>query len=294
MDTPSPLSESLDPSVSDAVSRKDAVDCDPAPNRQPHGEAQQPTHLFFWPSLTGAVLFYTAIPLPVSWPAQFNRVVLLAPGVGLGLGGLLLGGDVALNQMGLPTELTSALVVFGGVLLTGGLHVDGVMDTADGLAVMEPERRLTVMADSRTGAFGAMAAIALFTLKILALASLQGPVRGLALLAAAAWGRWGQQWAIASYPYLKATGKGSLHQQALRHRWDTLPGLGLLVGLTGLAVGSGWVTWPMGLTAMVAGAGAGLGLSAWLAARLGGHTGDTYGAVVEWTEVAVLIALSRF
>ncbi|MEO1591526.1 MAG: adenosylcobinamide-GDP ribazoletransferase, partial [Cyanobacteria bacterium J06632_22] len=246
----------------------------------------------FLAEFNGAILFYTAVPLPIGWPVRFSRVSVFAPLMGLLLGSVLAVVAAGLCQTGLSAGLIGALVVFGGVLLTGGLHVDGVMDAADGLAVMEPERRLAVMADSRAGAFGVMAAIALFTLKILALMALPAGGQAFALLSAMAWGRWGQQWAIASYPYLKATGKGSLHQQALRYRWDALPGLGLLVGLTGVAVGLGWVSWSLALAAVVTGIGAGVGLSGWLASRLGGHTGDTYGAVVEWTEVAVLVVLS--
>ncbi|MEO0540474.1 MAG: adenosylcobinamide-GDP ribazoletransferase [Cyanobacteria bacterium P01_A01_bin.105] len=264
-----------------------------SPTPPPNGP-RSPWHRV-WASVNGAVLFYSALPLPAQWPARFGRVALLAPAMGLGLGGVLAGLDLALGQTGVSVALASALVIFSGVALTGGLHVDGVMDTADGLAVMAPERRLAVMADSRTGAFGVMAAIALLTLKIMALATLLSPAsRGFALVAAAAWGRWGQQWAIAAYPYLKAEGKGRLHQQALPTGWETLPGLGLLLGLTGVAVALGGVPWRWGLAATGVGLGGAMGLSHWLAGRLGGHTGDTYGAVVEWTEAMVLIVLSGF
>jgi len=64
------------------------------------------------------------------------------------------------------------------------------MDSADGLAVQNPQRRLQVMADSATGAFGAMAAIALVLIKTAALTDLDS-YRWLALMAASGWGRWG-------------------------------------------------------------------------------------------------------
>ena len=91
------------------------------------------------------------------------------------------------------------------------------------------------MADSATGAFGAMAAIAILLLKTAALTDI-GSNRGLALVAACGWGRWGQQVAIARYPYLKLTGKGAFHKAAIRSYWDLIPGLLLLIGLSGLQI----------------------------------------------------------
>ena len=245
-----------------------------------------------WADLNGTVLFYTAVPLPGHWPVRFGSVALLAPMVGVALGGLLAAADGLLRQTGLSMALVSALVVFGGALLTGGLHVDGVMDTADGLAVMDPERRLTVMADSRSGAFGVMAAIALFTLKILALLSVPPGARAAALIFAMAWGRWGQQWAIGCYPYLKPRGKGAFHKQAIPSCRQAMPwAIGLSV-LSASGAALEWISWSDGLVAAVVGLGSAGLVAGWLNRKLGGHTGDTYGAVVEWVEVAILVGLA--
>ncbi|PSN14766.1 adenosylcobinamide-GDP ribazoletransferase, partial [filamentous cyanobacterium CCT1] len=96
-------------------------------------------------------MFYTHLPLPPGWQPRFEGIAPLAPVVGLGLGLGLATVDFALGHLGMPPLIRSALVIGLGVWLTGGLHLDGAMDTADGLAVMEPERRLAVMADSRAG-----------------------------------------------------------------------------------------------------------------------------------------------
>ncbi|MEM7062264.1 MAG: adenosylcobinamide-GDP ribazoletransferase [Cyanobacteria bacterium P01_B01_bin.77] len=243
-----------------------------------------------WALLNGAVLFYTRLPLPSQWPVAFGQAARVVPLIGLGLGGLLTGLDVLLG-LALPLPLRSACVVLAGVWLTGGLHMDGAMDTADGLAVQDDQRRLAVMTDSRTGAFGVMVAIAILLLKTTALATiLHG--RWFALISAAAWSRWGQQWAIGSYPYLKPKGKGVFHKQALPSRWHTLPWAVGLLGLTGLVAELGWIAWVQALVSMVWGIGSAWLLAGWLHRRLGGHTGDTYGAVVEWVEVAVLVGIS--
>ncbi|MEM6251882.1 MAG: adenosylcobinamide-GDP ribazoletransferase [Cyanobacteria bacterium P01_D01_bin.156] len=245
----------------------------------------------FWATLNGAVLFYTRVPLPQSWPAEFKNIALIAPLIGIALGVLLCGLDWLFFKLEVPGLLSSALLVLMGVWLTGGLHMDGAMDTADGLAVQDARQRLTVMADSRAGAFGVMIAIAIILLKIFALETIVQH-RWFALTAAAAWGRWGQQWAIGNYPYLKSQGKGAFHKKAVPSFWQTLPAAMGLMGITALMMVLGLLDVRYGLMSLCLGISSSVMLSAWLAHKLGGHTGDTYGAVVEWVEVAMLVGLT--
>lgn len=244
-----------------------------------------------WQRWLGSLTFYTRLPIPQRWSPSFDGIALYAPWVGLLIGGLQVGLDVGLGILGFPIGLRSALVVAAGLLVTGGLHLDGAMDTADGLAVLDPQKRLEVMADSRTGAFGAMAAVWITLLKVLALMSLTHD-RGLALMLSAAWGRWGQLRAIASYPYLKPQGKGAFHRDRIRSPWQGLPSA---LGLLGLCAGYGYC-WPdslrLAIVAAIGGWGLSFAIGAWFNAKLGGQTGDTYGAIVEWTETLLLCLLS--
>jgi adenosylcobinamide-GDP ribazoletransferase len=243
-----------------------------------------------WQNMLGAIAFYTVLPVPQLMAPSFQYVSRLAPVVG-GLIGSLLGLlDTSLHALGMPLFTTSTILVVVWVMLTGGLHLDGAMDAADGLAVMDPHRRLDVMADSRTGAFGVMMALGIIALKISALTDLsQG--RGWALVLAATWGRWGQQMAIACYPYLKAKGKGAFHKQALPTPWLCLPSLAAILGIHLL-----WIITqpiaaaPIGLVFLWGGAIA-LTTGYWFHQKFGGHTGDTYGAVVELTETIVLLGM---
>ena len=215
----------------------------------------------------------------------------LAPTVGLLIGGVLGVFDELSNRVGMPVLTRSALIVVISIGITGGLHLDGAMDTADGLAVQEPQRRLQVMADSATGAFGAMAAIAILVLKTTALTSLDS-YRWLALMAASGWGRWGQQVAIARYPYLKPTGKGAFHKAAIRSYWDLLPGLLLMLSLSGLQILLARDRLAFAIAMALGGSAIAFLTGAWFNYKLGGHTGDTYGAVVEWTEALLLCLLT--
>ena len=213
--------------------------------------------------------------------------------VGIAIGGLLGLADIGLQWLGVPPLTRSTGVVALWVGLTGGLHLDGVMDTADGLAVNNPTRRLAVMTDSATGAFGAIAGIILLLLKTTALTDLDA-YRWLALMLAAGWGRWGQLFAIICYPYLKPDGKGAFHKPATQSSWHLLPPLLLLLGFSSFY----WVANPTrgisGVALLLAGGAIAISVASWFNHRLGGHTGDTYGATVEWTEALLLCFMTAF
>lgn len=236
-------------------------------------------------SFLGSVIFYTRIPLPVSLPVHFQRIARWAPAIGLLLGMALGGIDGLLGQLGMPILTRSAIIIAAWIGITGALHLDGAMDTADGLGVFDREKRLEVMVDSRTGAFGAIAAVIIILLKTTALSEIEGD-RTLSLMAAAGWGRWGQLLAIALYPYAKPTGKGAMHKQNLKPWPDLTLGTGMLLGWSWAVAG----LWG-GILAIAASAIA-LSLGYWLHRRIGGHTGDTYGAIVEITETLLLVIIT--
>ncbi len=252
-----------------------------------------------------SLTFYTALPFFNGLTLAFHRIARFAPIIGLLIGGLLGLLNVGLLQLQMPLPARMALVLVAWIALTGGLHLDGAMDTADGLAVMEPQRRLSVMTDSVTGAFGVMAAIALVLLKYAALLSLPqnfppnvavpmtAPImQAVALMAAAGWGRWGQVLAIARYPYLKPEGKGAFHKREFRSPEDLWWGLLPLLGLSASLWGVFPQHWMLALGMALGGFAIAFSTGDWFNRQLGGHTGDTYGATVEWTEALLLCMLT--
>jgi adenosylcobinamide-GDP ribazoletransferase len=244
-------------------------------------------------SFLGAVVFYTCLPVPERWGLDFERIAGWAPVIGLLLGAVAGLMDTGLQLLGMPVGIRSAAVVALGIALTGGLHLDGAIDTADGLAVTDRLRRLEVMQDSVVGAFGAIAAAIILLLKTSALGEIEVH-RTWALMAAAGWGRWGQVVAIAFYPYLKPTGKGAFHKQAMRLPQDVLGGLVVLLGFSGSILLVSPPQWPLFWAAVGGGSAIALLMGYGFHRQLGGHTGDTYGAVVEWTEVLFLCLLTVF
>lgn len=198
-----------------------------------------------------------------------------------------------LDTIGITHLTSSALIVAMWVAISGGIHLDGAMDTADGLAVTDPARRLSVMRDSATGAFGAIAAVIILLLKTATLSEISLPL-WLVLLSATGWSRWGQVCAVAFYPYLRETGKGSFHREHLRLPQDILLGSIVMLGISlfwSIAVGLSWWQVSEIILGQIAIA---LLTGYWFNLRLGGHTGDTYGAVVEWSEALILCLLTAF
>jgi adenosylcobinamide-GDP ribazoletransferase len=247
--------------------------------------------------LAGAWIFYSVLP---AWPwpqPRFARIARFAPWVGAVLG--LLQGLLWWGLEGrVPLLAQVALVLAAGLLLSGGLHMDGAMDTADGLAA--GERLLEAMDDSRVGASGTQALALLLLLRTAALATL-GAAAPMALVWAALWGRVAPLLAMARFPYLRPGGTAAFH----REHWA---GLAVELRPTALVVALLMVV-PLMLNPGAAGArgiwaGSGLGMAVlvglagllpamvvplWLGRRLGGHSGDSYGACVEWSEALALL-----
>jgi adenosylcobinamide-GDP ribazoletransferase len=239
--------------------------------------------------LGGALVFYTILPLPQHWPLEFVRIARWAPWIGALIGAILTLANRLLSHLPVSDLLRGVLVTTLWIVLTGGLHLDGVMDTADGLAVPDPERRLAVMSDSRTGAYGAMAGMLLILLKAAAIADLSPTAP---LWTIPIWGRWAQWLAIARYPYLKAEGKGAFHRQSLALPQDLWPSLLLFFAVLGIALFH-WTNQTLLFTKIIAiGLGVSWGVAAGFNRRFNGMTGDIYGAITEWTEALILCSFS--
>lgn len=244
-------------------------------------------------SFLSGVIFYTIIPLPSKWTNNWTRIARWCPVVGLLIGLLLALVNILLGLCNVPRLTNNALLVAIWVGITGGLHLDGAMDSADGLSVTDPNRRLEVMKDSATGAFGAIASVIILLLKTVALSDVSLPV-WLVLISAIGWARWGQVCAIAFYPYLREIGKGSFHKKNLRLPQDILLGLFVLLGSSSLWFTVESLSWLQIGTVVVGNMAIALLIGYWFNKQLGGHTGDTYGAVVEWSEALILCWLTMF
>jgi adenosylcobinamide-GDP ribazoletransferase len=231
-----------------------------------------------------AVSFLTIVPAggTASGEAWLSRAAVWFPVVGAmvgaGAAGVVLLADVA----SLPAGVGAALAIVFAIVVTRGLHEDGLADTADGLGVHGTlERRLAAMKDSAVGAHGALAMACALLLAALSLAALDAEHAARALVVAHILSRAAMVAAAAALPNARAAA-------GLGRSLDVAPLTALVaVGVAAAAA--------VALSAAVALAAA---LAALLAALLvqrrafGGRTGDTLGATGKLVEIAALVALS--
>ena len=247
-----------------------------------------------------AVGFLTRIPVatgPVE-ARDLGRAVTWFPAVGAALGAGLVGIQHLLGGVLAPGVLAVVLVA-AHAAVTGGLHLDGVADVFDALGGGrgQRDRMLAIMRDSRIGAHGAAALMLVLAAKVVAVAEVldrsAGRSAGCSAGCSAAWSaawalyaspaaaRWVVVPIVVGFPYARRDGLGkAFHGHA---------GKAQLAGATALAaLAMGWI----GTRAIVPGIGgalAALALAVWLYRKLGGLTGDVYGAAIELAELAFLI-----
>ncbi|MCP5159136.1 MAG: adenosylcobinamide-GDP ribazoletransferase [Gammaproteobacteria bacterium] len=236
-----------------------------------------------------ALQLLTRLPVPAltspPQPQELGRSVLFFPVVGLVIGALLAGLHTALWWA--DPGVLAALVLVVWVLLTGGLHLDGLADTTDAWIGGQGDRHrtLAIMKDPHSGPAAITCVVLVLLSKFAALQMLLAGDAYDVLLLVPVWGRTMIVLLLVTTPYVRPGGLGSPYA-------DELPRLtsALLVGLVAIATvalleGSG------GVLLVVLSIGF-LGLRhAWIT-RLGGVTGDTLGATCELLETLALLALT--
>jgi len=228
----------------------------------------------------------TTLPVraPDDWqPGESGRAAGWYPFVGLALGALV---ATAYSLLGLHFSplVTAALSLTLWVILTGGLHLDGLADCCDGLLhPSNPERRLEIMKDSRMGAFGGIGLFLALILKVTALASLPTDQAVPVILFAASLGRWFI--ILAGFqPLARPGGMGADFSSGLKRSalvWGGLIPLALAIylgiqGILALVIPSLGVLFVLRFTR----------------ARIGGVTGDVFGLIVEAVEILTLVVLT--
>lgn len=230
-----------------------------------------------------ALQFLTRIPIPInaSWTPDTRRWAVRAyPLVGLMIGSVL--ALVALGMHNVPAPITALSVLSVWVALSGGLHMDGVMDIADALGSNQPlARRWEIMKDAQIGSFGILALLFLLAWKgvlLWALLAYQAPLWWLVTLPAL--GRWAGVALLVLTPCAHQKGLAWSWQQSLSGQevaFSLLP-----LALIALLVPSSVLAWLMVIVFVV--------LVRWCIMRLfNGINGDMVGATIEGGELWLLI-----
>ena len=253
--------------------------------------------------------FFTRLPVPkVEFTeARYREAMKLVPLVGLVVGAILAGISLLLFLVQAPTLIRGAALTCVYIFLTGGLHFDGLADTCDGVfSGRTREQSLEIMKDSRIGVFGTLGIVMAALVYFAAMA--EAPFA--ALLVFPLCGRACCLVSASAAPYARQEGMGKA----------AMPGGGILNAWFAYAfiVGAAFLAIPlMMLVRLFAGrleipaavfhegsyafapvvpliaSGAAILVTAFMTVRfrkkLGGVTGDTFGAVIEVSSLAFLL-----
>jgi len=233
-----------------------------------------------------ALQFLTRLPISLNGAPDerdLGRSLLYYPLVGLLLGALL--AALAWAPLGGGDTLRAALLLAVWVFASGGLHLDGLADSADAWVggLGGRERTLMIMKDPNCGPAGVVALVITLLLKFAALQALLAHGAWVPLLLAPLLGRSALPALFLTTPYVRPGGLGDVLARCLPRRtalWvvlAVLAGIPATTGVTGL--------WPLLAALLTFG-----WLRLLMLRRLGGTTGDTAGALVEMVEVAVLVS----
>lgn len=271
-----------------------------------------------------ALQFLTRLKIvnQTEWSVEdFGKSVVAFPYVGLIIG-LILALLYGILSPFIPLVPLMLILVIAEFLITGGLHADGLMDTSDGLfSGRERDRKLEIMKDSRIGSFGVVAFVFVTLLKWQLLTAIPtAEFIPMALIMMPLMSRWSLVLSIRSYPYAREQGMGAAFANlAPKHviTYNTLstffmPIVILLIGVilytllygvysiffiadVGYVVGLGVLVYAtlgifqINIVSMIITYIINRILNHYIFKQLGGTTGDTYGFVVEVTEVLLLL-----
>ncbi|MEE2997992.1 MAG: adenosylcobinamide-GDP ribazoletransferase [Pseudomonadota bacterium] len=236
-----------------------------------------------------SVVFLTRFPAP-GWPEAAERPLAkcmwafpIAGVLVATVGGAIF---VLCNLIELPVFVAALLSIIAMVIATGGLHEDGLSDLADGIwGGTHPEHRLTIMSDSRIGAYGTIALILTIGARTASIAAINDPGLVLGALVATSASSRGMIPLIMAFTHpAKGDGLGASAGTPPASVWGVALLLAVLICL--LAAPTAWLSC---LIAMLLGAA----FIGWFAQRkLGGYTGDVLGASQQLAELLGLAVIA--
>jgi adenosylcobinamide-GDP ribazoletransferase len=234
-----------------------------------------------------ALQFLTIVPLKVkdADAKKMGLSLLYFPAVGLLLGLLLVFLDHILVFLGFQPWAIGIFLVVSLIIVTGGIHLDGLADTVDALAGGgDRERILQIMRDPHIGTMGVLGLISVLLLKIAFLISLDAYVLLVSLPVMCVLSRWSMVFLMFIFPYARQEGKAKVFMQErstgvfISAFIIALLCVVLFMGLKGMFV--------FAVVAVCA-----YGLGNFISRRIGGITGDTIGGISEVLEVITLFCI---
>lgn len=229
--------------------------------------------------------FMTTLPIPLKLKFdenEFARAVIFFPIIGLIIG-LFTAASYYLLSLLEVKLIALALAILLEILLTGGLHLDGLADTFDGIFSYRPkERILEIMRDSRIGTNGTLSLILLLSLKLLLLYSIEDLDFVRLLIILPLLGRTAAVWSIGLFPYARegrGMGAAIVNQSGIKEIIITTI---IAAALISLVYSYHYIILIPALLLFS------IPFSLYVKRKIGGITGDIIGALIELSEVAAI------
>ena len=232
-----------------------------------------------------ALGFLTRIPIPEDSginSSSLSQSIIFFPVVG-GIIGAVAAGIYLILKPFLPGPVLCVLVMAVPLFLSGGIHFDGLLDTCDGIfSGRSRERSLEIMRDSRVGSMGVAAGVLDLLLRYSILVTLPGANIPFLLIGQAVIGRWVIALAVHFFPYARQEGLGQAFSIDKRISSIILSSFFTLIIIMVSNGGYGVLSFlSAGILSLL--------IARWVAGRLGGLTGDVYGALNEVGEILFLL-----
>jgi len=238
-------------------------------------------------NLLAALRFLTIVPIKTKTNTaslSANSLVYF-PVAGFALGIILACIQQLLSYTGLHNLAISAALVVALIILTGGMHLDGLSDTFDGLASWKGrEDILRIMRDPHAGAIGVLSMISVIFLKIAFIASLRPLDSALSLILMTTISRWSMVTAISFFPYAREQGKAKIFMDGKNNKFLILS---TLLTMIIIILSSPFA----GFAAMITSCAAVIVIGKTISLRIGGITGDVLGAINEINEIIILLTI---
>jgi adenosylcobinamide-GDP ribazoletransferase len=233
-----------------------------------------------------ALQFLTILPLNIKNVSgkRLPHAMIFFPVVGIILGFFLVGIQTLFAALNFTTVSINILLVITLSLISGGMHLDGLCDTADALLSRKPRQEmLAIMRDSHIGVMGALSLISILLVKIGLLSSLGAPLKVNALILMCMVSRWAAVLSMFLFPYAREDGKAKVFIEGMDSK--------ILFFSTLITFLSALLIWQLkGILIFLLIGGCVYVSGRFIVRKFGGITGDTLGATIELTETMVLFS----
>ena len=207
------------------------------------------------------------------------------PLVGLLLGLILAGANGLLSFFNFEPYFINVMLVILLIVLTGGIHLDGLADTTDALlSGKDREEMLEIMRDSRIGVMGTLGLISIILLKIALVSALTVSLKTISLILMCVLSRWSLVFAMFLFPYAREDGKAKLFIQGINFKIFILATMLALISIAGTGKLSGLLVFAISAIGTYI-------INKFITRKIGGITGDTLGATNELIEIIILFSI---